>query len=179
MSSVVERHTWASARLGHGAGSGHNERPQGGWTYSSSWWRGGRQTGQWQEAGLLHMCWVPGLWETAGLGGVDVPLILGLSLPLGLLSCSVHLVSLWGSRNTCHVLSCGTSLCPQRGSLCSDSGNECWAPYPSPLLCPQETRLRLQLSLLLRPPALAPARRTSATCSWWSWSEAPRGWGWA
>lgn len=55
-----------------------------------------------------------------------------------------------------------------------------WLLIPiSPSLPTQEALFRLLLSLLLRRPALAPVRRISATCSWWSSNEAPQGWGWA
>lgn len=101
---------------------------------------------------------------------------------LGLLSC----LSSWclpQAPAALAVLWCVGRLCPPRGPLCPNSGSECWPPSPlTPYLPPlptQETLLRLLLKLLLRPPAPAPAPRTSAMCSWWSSSEAPRGWGWA
>lgn len=48
--------------------------------------------------------------------------------------------------------------------------------FPCP---PQETLQPLRTSPLQPRPVAAPALRTSATSSPWSWNEAPPGWGWA
>lgn len=73
---------------------------------------------------------------------------------------------------------------PSRMSLGPDSWDRRWHGCHSSLThCTvsrlQEAVRRLQTSPLQSPPAAALAQMTSATSSWWSWSEAPQGWGWA